>query len=134
MRVVFVDDDPNIRDLIQIVANCEQDCEVEIFRSGADALQYLNKEPVDVVVLDLRLPVLDGLTIAEEIRRNEEIHLIQPPVEIAFLTGADISDAVKRVAERVNVKEIFQKPFDYREMFREIRSWTPNAQHVGGTH
>jgi two-component system response regulator YesN len=134
MRVVFVDDDPNITELIQAVANQENDCQVEIFRNGADALKYLNHEPVDVVVLDLRLPILDGLTIAEEIRRNEEIHLIQPPVEMAFLTGADISDAVKRVADRVHVREIFQKPFDYQQLFREIRGWMPTAQHVGGTH
>lgn len=132
MRVVFVDDDPDLGDLIKVAAGHEFDCDIEVFRNGADALKYLNKTPVDVVVLDLRLPILDGLTIAEEIRRNEEIHLIQPPVEMAFLTGAEVSDAVKRVADRTHVRQIFQKPFDYQKLFREIKSWAPHVHHQAG--
>lgn len=123
-NVVFIDDDPDIAGVIKAVADCDCNASVEIFNNGVDALKRLSEPGIDIVILDLRLPVLDGLTIAEEIRRNEEAHLTQPPVKMAFLTGAEINDAVQRVADRVGIIKIFQKPCDYLELFREIKGWS----------
>jgi CheY-like chemotaxis protein len=122
-NIVFIDDDPDIAGVIQAIADRDCECHVEIFDNGADALKHLNAKETkaDVVVLDLMLPTLDGLTIAEEIRRNEDIHLIKGPVKLIFLTAADISDAVQRVADRVGVERILQKPVDYTEVLNEIK-------------
>jgi CheY-like chemotaxis protein len=130
MKVVFVEDDPDIGELINAVAKC-CDCDVHIFTNGPDALQQLQIEPADVAVLDLRLPTLDGLTIAEEIRRNENIQLIKGPIKLAFLTGAEITDAIQRVAERVGVEKIFQKPVDYNEVLEEMKGWFENEKSQG---
>jgi CheY-like chemotaxis protein len=124
-NIVFIDDDPDIAEVIKTIAEGDCDCSVEIFDNGADALKYLNSTDTktDVVILDLMLPTLDGLTIAEEIRRNEEIHLIKGPVRLIFLTAAEITDAIQRVAERLGVEKIFRKPVDYAQVLSEIKTW-----------
>jgi two-component system OmpR family response regulator len=49
--------------------------------NGPAALQHLEKSPVDVVVLDLKMPGMDGLQVLDEIKRRH------PKVEVVILTG-----------------------------------------------
>jgi CheY-like chemotaxis protein len=122
IRTVLVDDDLEIKTLALLAAQ-KAGVGLVMFDNGYDALTYLAKHNIDVVLLDLMLAGLDGLTIAEEIRRNEEIRLIEPPLTIAFLTAANLSEPVMRVAERVKVRKIFTKPADYIAMFNEVKGW-----------
>lgn len=121
-QAVVVDDDLDIWPIIRHSAKAAG-VDTEIFSNGADALNYLNekKSRADVVFLDLMMAPLDGLTVAEEIRRNEEIHLIKPPVKIIFLTAAHITDAINRVADRVGVDHIISKPCDYINLFQSVK-------------
>jgi CheY-like chemotaxis protein len=128
IRTVLVDDDLEIKTLAQTAAQ-KAGVGLVMFDNGADALKYLGHSTVDVAILDLMLPVIDGLTIAEEIRTNEEIRLIEPPIKIVFLTAAEITDAVKRIAERTRVEQIYTKPCDYYAMFNEIRM-VPQRTHI----
>lgn len=121
MKVLFVDDDKNTTDLFELFGKYEN-VEIQTFTSGLDALKYLETNDADVIILDLILPVLDGLTIAEEIRRNEEIHH-KPSVRMAFFTGMDINSAIEKVGERVGIKKIFSKPYDIQQLLCEIKTW-----------
>jgi DNA-binding response OmpR family regulator len=127
MKILFVDDDEDLTEMIGLVGE-NAGAETEVMTSGHDALRYLDNAdpPVDVVILDLMMPTLDGLTIAEEIRHNEAIHPARKPAKIAFLTAADINEAVTRVGERVGVKKIFRKPCHYPALFEEAKTWVEN--------
>jgi CheY-like chemotaxis protein len=122
IKLLFVDDDKDVSELFKYIGNQERVWTIT-FVSGAEALLFLEHNQVDVIVLDLMLPTLDGLTIAEEIRRNEENQPDRVPVQIVFLTGAEINDTVRRVADRTRVKRIFRKPTDLLRMVREIKTW-----------
>lgn len=122
IRTVLVDDDPDVKQLAWLAAQ-QVGIGLVMFPNGGEALQYLQRHQADVVLLDLMLSAIDGLTIAEEIRRNEAVKLIEPPITIAFLTAANITDAILRVASRVHVRKIFNKPCDYVEMFAEVKGW-----------
>lgn len=87
---------------------------------GAAALKLLEAKEFDVVILDLSMPVLDGLTISQQIRKNEEIHPNKKPVCIIFYTARNIDRAILRVAHEVNVMRIYQKPYDMTDMLAEI--------------
>jgi DNA-binding response OmpR family regulator len=130
IRLVFIDDDKDMSELFKAAGETHRVWTIT-FTSGTDALIFLEHNHVDVVVLDLMLPTLDGLTIAEEIRRNEENHPERLPVEIVFATGAEINDTVRRVAERVGVRAIFPKPTDLDDMVERIKSWFGRARSVG---
>jgi len=132
IKLVFVDDDEDVSEVFKIIGNGEN-VSTEVFISGAEALLFLEHNRVDVIVLDLMLPTLDGLTIAEEIRRNEENDPDRIPVEIVFLTAAQINDTVRRVAERTRVKQIFHKPADLTAMIQEIKGWFPQRRLANGS-
>ena len=70
-RVMLVDDSLVIRGLISRWLDAIDDIEVVAScRNGQDALDRIGRSPVDVVVLDVEMPVMDGLEAAREVRRN----------------------------------------------------------------
>lgn len=121
MKALLIDDDDSGRQMVKTLLQFEG-IEVVAFDSGAEGLKYLETETPDCVLLDLSMPVLDGLTVAEEIRRNETVHG-KAPIPIAFLTAQNIDDAVLRIAEKTNVGRIFKKVVDIEKLGGELRQW-----------
>ena len=80
-RVLVIDDEPAMREV-----SCE--ClsllgyDVEAARDGADGLAWLARERFDLVMTDLRMPVLDGWGVVEGVRR------IAPGLPVVILTGS----------------------------------------------
>jgi CheY-like chemotaxis protein len=122
LHFCFVDNDEDTSKMFEFIGRSE-DIDTACFTSGTEALQYLENNKVDAVILDLAMPILDGLTVAEEIRRNEQNHPERKRVKIAFLTGAEIDSTVLRVANRVGVEKIFHKPCDMYATIQEIKGW-----------
>lgn len=124
IKALILDDDKDISELFKFVGAQHRVWTIT-FTNGAEALKFLNNNTVDVVILDLMMTPLDGLTIAEQIRLNEENQPNSPRSEIVFLSGTEISDTIKRVAARVGVKRICKKPCDIPELLEEIKTWFP---------
>jgi len=124
VKVVFVDDDNDLSVLFRHIAESEG-VETVVYTDGLKALRYLDTDQadIDVILLDLSLPILDGLTIAEQIRLNEEIHPTRRPVDIAFITGCEVDATVQNVADRVGVRKIYQKPYDLEKLIQEVKTW-----------
>lgn len=119
MRAVYVDDDADAREIMKF--NAEK-CGVsmEIFETGGEALKFLAKETVDLVILDLALPDFDGLSIAQAIRRYEKFHPKRDPVDLVFFTGSNINEGITRIGEQVGVRKIYPKPYDFEELLNEV--------------
>jgi CheY-like chemotaxis protein len=117
MLAVIVDDNQDSRQLYEAWLGTVG-INTKCFASGIDALKWLEIDgnSPDAIILDLSMPVLDGLTVAEEIRRNEQLHSKRNPVKLAFFTAKNIDDAILRVAERNQVDRIFHKPEDMEEI------------------
>ena len=80
---------------------------------GEAALNILEKEPVDVVVLDLSMPGLSGLETLAEIKRRH------PKIEVILLTGhADIDASIKGVS--LGAFEFLVKPIEIEELHYRI--------------
>ena len=109
MASVFViDDDPRIRSSLKEFLEAE-DYEVFVYPTGEDALPYVYQEIPDLILLDLKLPGMDGLTVLEKIKgRNETI-------EVVIITGyAEVSSAVR--AMKLGAIDYIKKPFNLEEM------------------
>ena len=79
--------------------------EVATSTSGEDALELIDKEPYDVVVLDLQMPGMDGLEALARIKRR------QPDVQVVLLTGhATVNKGVE--AMKRGAMEFLEKPVD----------------------
>jgi CheY-like chemotaxis protein len=123
--ILLIDDNSDSREVFQAVLGSEGMSVVTI-GSGADALEWLNTNEVRIIMLDLAMPVLDGLTMADEIRKNERI-LSRSPAIIAFYTGQPVDDVVENVAGRNDVKRVFEKGRDsWDELVGQTKSWLAN--------
>ena len=102
--VLCVDDEPNILSALQRVLRGEVG-RVLTAAGGAEALALIEREPVDLVISDMRMPGMDGLQLLER------LHAQRPDTERILLTGhADIDSAIGAV-NRGAVFRYLQKPW-----------------------
>jgi len=97
-RVLVIEDEPALRDV-----SCEflqmLGYEVEGARNGADGLALLARQSFDLVMTDLRMPVLDGWGVVEGVRR------IAPGVPVIMLSGTNAC-GVSLVLKPVGLAEL----------------------------
>ena len=79
-KILFVEDDKDIRDILE-TAFLEEGYSVVSFETGEEALEILNKENIQVMFLDMKLPGMNGLELCKEIRK------ISPVACIYAVTG-----------------------------------------------
>ena len=88
--------------------------------SGAEALELLEKEDVDGILMDIQMPVMDGLTAAQNIRRYGRDGVRDLPI-IAMTAHAMQEDREKSFAAGMN--DHLTKPIDIQELRDKLRHW-----------
>jgi len=110
-RLLLVDDDPNL--LVFLADRLRDDgFTVTTARNGREALRRLDEEWPDLLVVDLLMPEMDGLTLAGQVKERADLPII---VLSAIDTGDSKADALERVAE-----DYVAKPFHYPELRARI--------------
>jgi len=115
-RVLVVEDEPHIRDLIALHLNLEGLKPVAV-GDGNEGLRLARAEPFDLVVLDLMLPGLDGVTVCRAIRRDT----INDDVPILMLT-ARREESDKVLGLESGADDYLTKPFGVREFIARVRA------------
>nr|WP_260605183.1 response regulator transcription factor [Streptomyces sp. WAC01280] len=88
IRVVVVDDEALVRSGFQMILNASDDIEVVATAEGTQAADVIRRERPDVVLLDIRMPDVDGLTVLRKIQE-----LAAPP-HVAMLTTFDTDEYI----------------------------------------
>jgi len=114
LRVLIVDDEPPIRRFLR-TALAAQDYRVEEVGDGEAALDFLKRNPVDLVVLDLGLPGVDGLEVVRRLREGANA------VPIVILSSRD-DEAGKVAALDLGADDYVSKPFGMEELSARIRA------------
>jgi two-component system, OmpR family, alkaline phosphatase synthesis response regulator PhoP len=115
-RVLVVEDEPHIRDLVSLHLKLEGLTPIPV-GDGGEALELARSEPFDLVVLDLMLPGLDGVTVCRAIRREST----NTDVPILMLTARrDESDKVLGLESGAD--DYLTKPFGVREFVARVRA------------
>ena len=102
--VLIVDDDPTILELLAQGFDMFG-CTVLTAENGLEAWKIFNSQNIDVVLTDIRMPVMDGTQLSHRIRRQSST------VRIGIMTGGDI-DVARTLLENGTADYYFQKPFD----------------------
>lgn len=111
--IALVDDDRNILTSVSIALEAEG-FTARTFTDGSDALKSLTVQPVDLVILDIKMPRMDGMEVLTRIRANSNVPVI-------FLTSKD--DEVDEVLGlRMGADDYITKPFSQRLLIERIRS------------
>jgi DNA-binding NarL/FixJ family response regulator len=82
-RVLLCDDSPQVRELVRVVLELEGNEVVSEAENGREAVDEAERLQPDVVLLDLSMPVMDGLEALPEIRR------VAPATRVVVLSGFD---------------------------------------------
>src|SRR5512135_3497236 len=115
-RVLVVEDETNIRDLVSLHLGLEGfDC-VGV-GDGREALSRATGESFDLIVLDLMIPGLDGITVCRAIRRGDQ----NADVPILMLT-ARREESDKVVGLESGADDYLTKPFGVRELVARVRA------------
>jgi two-component system, OmpR family, response regulator len=111
-RVLIVEDDHRLATTLRRVL-VEAGMSADVTYDGREALELALSTDYDVILLDLRLPLLDGSQVARRLRD----HRVRTPILV--LTALDPSD--EAVATLTSIDDHLQKPFSQRELLARIR-------------
>jgi len=119
IRVLMADDHPVNRKVVEmILAHAEVD--LTSVENGADAVQACRDGDFDIVLMDMQMPVMDGLTATREIRLHEAaMGLARTP--IVMLTANALAEHIA-AAEAAGADRHLAKPFDAAELLQLVAS------------
>jgi DNA-binding response OmpR family regulator len=127
-RVLLVEDDEHIRELVELHLQLEG-LTVVSTGDGNDALTRARAESFELIVLDVMLPGLDGVTVCRAIRRESR----NSDVPILMLTARrDESDKVLGLDSGAD--DYLTKPFGVRELVARVRALMRRRRPVMGEH
>ncbi|MEM9656181.1 MAG: response regulator transcription factor [Actinomycetota bacterium] len=113
-RILVVDDEPEIRRLVASYL-IDDGFHVEELDNGRTALERLRRTPpLDLVILDVRMPELDGIDTLRELRRFSDIHVI-------MLTAA-AEETDRLIGLSVGADDYVTKPFSPREVVARVKA------------
>jgi len=118
--VIVIDDEKNIRDTLGLILESEG-YQTRTYGSAEDGLAGLEQERADLIILDVRLPGMDGLSALGEIRSKND------NVDVIMISGhATLSDAV--AATRIGAFDFLQKPLDRDRVLITVRNALEKVQ------
>ena len=104
-RVLVVEDSPAMRQLIRFALNKVEGLEVLEANDGVDGLTKLTGKKFDLLVVDINMPIMDGLKLIDMVRKNEE----HKNVPILIITTESAEEDRQR-AMALGVNEYLTKP------------------------
>ena len=112
-HILVIDDDPLI---CQLVAEymCKNDMRVSVGKSGKEMFAIIDREAIDLVLLDLKLPGEDGMQLARTLRERAT-------VPIVLLTGRN-EEADRVMGLELGADDYVTKPFSPRELLARVRA------------
>jgi two-component system response regulator ChvI len=111
--IALVDDDRNILTSVSMALEAEG-YSVRTYADGEDALRGISRQPVDLAILDIKMPRMDGMELLQKLRKSSRLPVI-------FLTSKD--DEVDEVLGlRMGADDYIKKPFSQRLLIERIRT------------
>jgi len=111
-RILLVDDEDRLRRTLEKMLSA-QGLEVTALSGGREALAAIRQRPYDVILLDIRMPEMDGITALREIKK------IDPNLEVIVLTGHASMDAALEII-KLGAYDYLLKPCPLEELLLKI--------------
>jgi CheY-like chemotaxis protein len=106
-RVLVIDDEPDIREVVQVALELTEGWEVRTAGSGGEGLALAAADPPDAILLDVMMPDLDGPATVQALRAEPATQTVPVVLLTAMLQGDD-----RRAFATLPVAGVVDKPFD----------------------
>ena len=113
IKILIVEDEENMRILME--AKLSKNYEVYTAKNGAEAYEFLEQVVVDLLLVDVMVPIMDGYTLVEKLRKDR----INTPV-IMITAKSEIQDKLKGFA--TGIDDYMTKPIDFDELECRIKA------------
>jgi len=120
-KVLIIDDDTELTDLLEEFLG-EFSFDVFVKHSPLEGLEFLNKNKMDIVLLDIMLPEMDGFQVLRKIREVDDFPVIM------LTAKGEVSDKV--VGLELGADDYLPKPFEPRELLARIQSILRRVHHA----
>lgn len=115
-NLVLVDDEQLVLSSLKSFLSLETDYKINTFLSAIEALDFIEKNDIDLVLSDYLMPEMDGITFLSKVRK------FRPEIPRIILTGyADKENAIKAINE-VGIFQYIEKPWDNDDILIIIRN------------
>ncbi|EQC46489.1 response regulator receiver domain protein [Bacteriovorax sp. BSW11_IV] len=117
MNILVVDDEKMITDALQLILkNSNNKDKITVSTNGEDAFRRMKETTYDIVVIDINMPEINGLTLVKKIR-NE----INYTPEILMISGNFTPENVQ-IASDFNIQYTLAKPFNAQKFLEKIET------------
>lgn len=113
MKILIVDDEKLIRDVIKTYAE-EENFECLEAENGLEALDIINKQSIDLIVLDIMMPKMDGMSFLETLKKEKNIPVI--------ILSARTEEYDKLRGFDLGTDDYLTKPFSPKELIARIKA------------
>ena len=124
MKILVVDDEVNIRNVIKEYAKFEG-YEVEEAGNGMQAVEICKEKDFDIIIMDVMMPKLDGFSAIKEIRKNKNI-----PVLMLSARGEEYD---KLFGFEIGIDDYVVKPFSPKEVMARVAAITSRVKNNSKT-
>ena len=118
MKIALVDDDLNLSESLTLALKHEG-YDVSPYENGLKALQGVTRNPVDIAIVDIKMPVMDGYEFLEKIRSLEKTGKKKHMPKIFLTSKSDPCDEV--VGLKMGAEDYIKKPFNQRVLLERIK-------------
>gem|GEM_PF-990861 len=116
LKVLCVEDKKINQKVISLMLT-HVNCRVELANNGKEAIEMLEKERFDIILLDMIMPVMDGLQTIKYLKSHMDLH---PPV---IALTANVMEEDKKKYFDAGIDDYLTKPINTRELYRKIARW-----------
>ena len=113
-RILAVDDDPDLQKMLDSIFRRAGYLHIRTASSGPEALRMLKEEPSDFIILDVRMPGMDGFAVLREIRRTSRIPVLM------LTARAEAEDRIAGLESGAD--DYLAKPFLPRELLLRVQA------------
>ena len=115
IKILIADDDPDIRDILKLTL-LEEGYEITEAQDGEEALKIIRSKPLDLVLLDYKMPKMDGRQLCHLIKKD----LLLQHLPIIMVTGkGEVSDKIEGIDSGAD--DYIVKPFEPKELLARMR-------------
>jgi len=113
IKFLVVDDEQDVVDNVSELFTL-RNYAVVTATSGKKALELVEKEKPNIIILDIRMPDINGIDVLKEVKKNH------PKIRVIMLTGIE-DEATKNMAMALGASGYFTKPYSYAELIELSR-------------